>query len=142
MGIELGIKQEGYPELLRKTGAQSPLQGPFWGLSSTVVPTFNVGNASVIPGQDFPYPFPNYSAGTVTSPAAETVAAQTASVTVRGFYGLKMEGYLVNSGLTGTYGRLRHRLWDGFSEIQPELFVLAPAIVDNGPGVHFDRRWI
>jgi len=41
------LKGQGFPEVLSKLGVQLPLQGPFWGFDSIVVPTFTIGSSSL-----------------------------------------------------------------------------------------------
>jgi len=48
MGVELAIRTQGYPQLIKQLGIVPPQQGPFWGLSTVVAPTYIVGaNAEV-----------------------------------------------------------------------------------------------
>jgi len=41
------LKGQGFPEVLEKLGVQLPLQGPFWGFDSNVVPTYEIGSSSI-----------------------------------------------------------------------------------------------
>jgi len=41
------LKGQGFPEVLNKLGVQLPLQGPFWGFDSVVVPTYTIGSSSL-----------------------------------------------------------------------------------------------
>jgi len=134
---ELAIKSQGFPELLRDTGAQSPLAGPFWSLSSMVMPTYQIGNSSIVPGEGFPFPFANFTSGIFVSPIINTVIGLT-GILQRGFWALRMEGYAANSAVPGTFSRLQHNLWDGFANVQAEVFLFT----DGGQRETFVRNWI
>lgn len=42
------LKGQGFPEVLNKLGVQLPLQGPFWGFDSIVVPQYLIGSSAVM----------------------------------------------------------------------------------------------
>jgi len=124
VGGELGIKSQGYPELLRQTGAQSPLSGPFWGLSTVVVPVSLVGNSTIISQVPGAMPLANWqSDGIIAAPVAARILATT-TILERGYHAIRMTGFGSNAGAV-SFVRINYHIFNGdtFAITQVERMV-------------------
>lgn len=92
----LQIKSQGFPNLVQDLGVQSPLAGPFWGLETTVVPTYIVGASQPVPQLSTPYPFQNFDSSNSVNPLAGAVIARTVALE-RGRYNLEVEYWFSNA---------------------------------------------
>ena len=85
--MPLELKGQGFPEVLNKLGVNPPIRGPFWGFEPTVIPTFELGNASnakVI--TDFEYIAGNWQDGVFVNPGAAVL--MTSPALERGLYAI------------------------------------------------------
>lgn len=98
----LQIKSQGFPEILTDLGIQSPLQGPFWGFESTVLPIVDVQKNTVRPLATTPYDG-FASAGVLATPAAGAFLAQTNAVLFRGAWAIQANVAWVNTSATNAF---------------------------------------
>lgn len=89
MGSELFIKSQGFPELLKKLGVQSPLVGNFWSLGSLVSPVYLVGTDPNQLHTRFRYPFSNYRENVESTMGENTIVITPALV--RGLYAVRFD---------------------------------------------------
>lgn len=97
----LQIKSQGFPSLVNDLGVQSPLAGPFWGLETTVLPTYIIGASAPVPATSAPYPFINFAHGNALNPLAGAVIVRTEALP-RGRYNLEIHYWFTNGSITET----------------------------------------
>lgn len=105
----LPIKSQGFPNVLSVLGVQSPLQGPFWGFESTVLPTIEVASTNVKSSSGVPWVGRNADLGPIATPAANaTLANSVVGWMPQGYWALHCTWYCLNTTVAnGTTIELR-----------------------------------
>lgn len=105
----LPIKSQGFPNALSTLGVQSPLQGPFWGFESTVLPTIEIASTNVRSSSGVPYVGRNANLGVIATPAANaTLANSVVGWMPVGFWAIRATWYVLNTTVAnGTTIELR-----------------------------------
>lgn len=102
----LPIRTQGFPSLINQLGIQSPLQGPFWGFESTIVPVYEIGSSSVKSVGPPAYRLEDSDTrGMKTAPLAIDTLALIGSLNrpaQRGFYAYHIRFWWVSTGAHGT----------------------------------------
>lgn len=92
----LPIRSQGFPNLIDELGVQSPIQGPFWGFESTVIPTVDVRGLRTKPRS--PAVYDGFaSAGTIVTPAAGAFLAQTNTILLAGAWAIQLSWAFINA---------------------------------------------
>jgi hypothetical protein len=97
----LQIRSQGFPNLISELGIQSPLQGPFWGFESTVIPIIDVRGARNLPRSGVVYDG-FASAGQIGQPGANTFLAQTNNLFKRGAWAIYLSWAWINVEATNS----------------------------------------
>lgn len=98
----LQIKNQGFPSLLTQLGVQSPLQGPFWGFESTVVPTFVLGSYNLQENVGaFPYQVTDQASSTIINAGSQTQLLQSPGLP-QGRYAIKINWSFINAALVAS----------------------------------------
>lgn len=111
----LHIKSQGFPNVLNQLGIQSPLQGPFWGFESTVLPTYQIGCSSIQPTSVSPFKnIDQDTQGILVAPLAIDVIAYIGGAGYplqRGFYAYEIDFWWVCTG-AATSNQFALQFWD------------------------------
>lgn len=95
----LQIRAQGFPELITRLGIVQPLQGPFWGFESTVIPTYKIGSLSTdTNASGLPYAPADFRQDTTLNPGAAVLI--TGPNMVRGRYAYQINVAWFNKTVT------------------------------------------
>lgn len=97
----LPLKNQGFPGVLDQLGIQSPMQGPFWGFESTVLPIYIIGSENIQQGTTFPYLRNDSADSTNTNPGASATLLQSPNLEA-GRYALRIFWAINNSSVTAS----------------------------------------
>jgi len=96
------LKGQGFPEVLSKLGVQLPLQGPFWGFDSIVVPQYLIGSSAIMQNTlGLPYNNVDFLEDIATNPLA-AVLIVSPNLT-EGRYAAQVHVTWGNAGPTDSY---------------------------------------
>lgn len=99
----LQIKTQGFPNLIRDLGVQSPLQGPFWGFDPTVIPTYQIGSDSINKNAlGLPYPKANFIDDVAVNPGASAIPIQTPNLEA-GIWAFQVHWAIGNGSANSTF---------------------------------------
>lgn len=96
------LKGQGFPEVLNKLGVQLPLQGPFWGFDSIVVPQYLIGSSAIMQNTlGLPYNNPDFVEDIATNPGAALLL--TSPNLTEGRYAAQVHAAWGNASVTDSY---------------------------------------
>lgn len=101
---ELQIRSKGFPQLVADLGVQSPLQGPFWTISTLAMPVYLVGSSEPTSVGPQEYSLNDVTSAQVANPLGSSIIAQTAALD-RGKYAIRID-YWFNNQTAATFSEL------------------------------------